>query len=190
MRLPESVTAPVPRFRLRVPVKVKSPAQVWAGFEETTTGLTVVLSIVVVKPRTAEPAPKDKVPVPSAPALLTLRPLLAAMEIPPAKVLAPERVKTEPLPEIASEPRPAKLPAKVAGTPAAALTERATAAGVASVVLRVIVPPVVPSLVRLSVVTPAPKPTPPPETKSAPEVPSAAELPRTSVPLVTVVTPV
>ena len=180
----------MPRFRLRVPVKVKSPAKVRAGLLETVTTFVEVLSSVVVKPRTAEPAPKENVPVPSAPALLTFRPLLAASETPPARVLAPERVKTEPLPERASEPRPAKLPAKVAGTPAAALTERATATGVASVVLRVMVPAEVLRLVRLSVVTPAPKPTLPPESVRAPEVPKEPLLLRTNVPAVTVVAPV
>ena len=53
----------------------------------------------------------------------------------------------------------------------------------------VIVPPEAPRLVRVSEVTPAPKPTAPPETVRAPEVPRAAVLLRTNVPLVTVVEP-
>ena len=188
-RLPVIVTAPVPRFRLRVPAKVKSPAQVCTGFDAMVTTCAEVLSKVVAKPTRDVPAPSESVPVPSAPLLLTLRPLLAAIEMPPAKVLAPESVKTAPLPESASEPRPAKLPAKFAGIPAAPLTVRATAAGVTSAVLSVMVPPVVPSLANVSEVTPAPKLTPPPATASGP-APRAAEFPITKLPLLTVVPPV
>src|SRR5437763_1144592 len=49
-RLAPKVTAPVPRFKLCVPVKVKSPFQTWALLVESVITPPVVLSIIALLP--------------------------------------------------------------------------------------------------------------------------------------------
>ena len=88
-RLALMVTDPLPRLRLFVPVKAKSPVQLCALLVERVTAELLVLSIVppeIVK----VPVPRAEL-VPPDPLLLMLRvPELSVM--PPLKVFAPDRV--------------------------------------------------------------------------------------------------
>ena len=99
------VTAPVPRFKLELPVKVKLPFQVWALlFVDVVIAAPEVLSIVVA-------ALIVKAPVPNAPALLISRvPTLNVT--PPVKLLLPERTKA-PLPALVILKPPLIIPPSV-----------------------------------------------------------------------------
>src|SRR5438093_1080367 len=72
--VPNEIT-PVPMFKLRVPVKVKSPFQVWALLLLSVIEAPVVLSMV--------PPLMVNVPVPSAVALLILNVVPLANVVPP-----------------------------------------------------------------------------------------------------------
>src|SRR6202022_2213806 len=95
VRLPPRVTAPVPRFRLWVPVKVKLPFQTCALLLESVIALPVVLSMMALLP----PAMVN-VPVPSALALLIFS-VPALIVVPPLYVLAPAKVRV-PVPALAN----------------------------------------------------------------------------------------
>ena len=75
VRLAPKVTAPVPRFKLCVPVKLKLPFHACALLLESVIAPAVVLSIV--------PPLMVKVPVPSAVALLILTVVPFARVVPP-----------------------------------------------------------------------------------------------------------
>ena len=96
VRLPVRVTAPVPRFRLFVPVKVKSPVQACALLPESVSAEPVALSNV--------PPAKVSRPLPSAPALPTCK--APAESVKPAVLVAALRARV-PAPVLESAPKPA-----------------------------------------------------------------------------------
>ena len=96
VRLPVRVTAPVPRFRLFVPVKVKSPVQACALFPESVTVEPVALSNV--------PPARVSKPLPRAPALPTCK--VPAESVKPAVLVAALRASV-PEPVLESAPKPA-----------------------------------------------------------------------------------
>ena len=77
VRLAPKVTAPVPRFKLCVPVKVKLPFQTWALLVESVIAPPVVLSMTALLL-----AAIVNVPVPSALALLIFS-VPAVIVVPP-----------------------------------------------------------------------------------------------------------
>ena len=85
MTLSVIVTAPVPRFSVLVPVKVKLPFQFWT--------LVPALTIAVAPVSRVVPAPMLNVPAPRALALPIIR-VPAAKTRPPEPVLFPLSVST------------------------------------------------------------------------------------------------
>ena len=85
MTLSPSVTAPVPRFSVLVPVKVKLPFQFWA--------LLPALTMAAAPVSTVVPAPMLNVPAPSA-LTLAMTSVPAAKTRPPEPVLLPLSVST------------------------------------------------------------------------------------------------
>jgi len=96
------VTAPSPRFKLLLPVKVKLPFQFWALLFDRVIADPEALSIVV-------PAAIVKAPVPKAAALLISK--VPALKVtPPLKLLLPDNASV-PAPALASvSPEPEMIP--------------------------------------------------------------------------------
>ena len=100
VRLPERVTAPVPRFRLFVPVKAKSPVQAWALLFASVSAEPVALSNV--------PPARVSKPLPKAPALPSLT--VPAESVKPAVLVAALSARV-PAPVLERTPKPAAEPA-------------------------------------------------------------------------------